>query len=144
MPSAWIAASSSGLRRRPARCRSRRRRWPICWKGSTGGIHGRPGGRRARAERINLRIPAFWGITPDPICDSLRRMDADRQAIRDEVATLKEALAVERAKALEIAAELAVARAKASENSALIGQQKLRIANWSARSTASGLSVHRV
>ena len=33
-----------------------------------------------------------------------------------------------RAKALQIAAELAVARAKASEDSALIAQQKLRIA----------------
>ncbi len=55
-------------------------------------------------------------------------MDADRQAIRDEVAALKEALAIERANALEIAAELAVARAKASEDRALIAQQKLRIA----------------
>ena len=41
---------------------------------------------------------------------------------------LKEALAVERAKALEVVAELAVARAKASEDRALIAQQKLRIA----------------
>jgi hypothetical protein len=48
-------------------------------------------------------------------------MDADREAIPDEIAALKEALA-------EIAAELAVARAKASEDSALIAQQKLRIA----------------
>ena len=55
-------------------------------------------------------------------------MDVDRQAIRDEVAALEEALAIERAKALEIAAELAVARAKASEDRALIAQQKLRIA----------------
>ena len=55
-------------------------------------------------------------------------MDADRRAIRDEVAALKEALAIERAKGLKVAAELAVARAKASEDSALIAQQKLRIA----------------
>jgi transposase len=55
-------------------------------------------------------------------------MDADRQAIPDEVAALKEALAIERARALEIAAELAVARAKASDDSALIAHQKLRIA----------------
>ena len=48
--------------------------------------------------------------------------------IPDDIVALKEALAVERAKALEIAAELAVARAKASEDSALIAQQKLRIA----------------
>jgi hypothetical protein len=54
-------------------------------------------------------------------------MDADREAIPDDIAALKEVLAVERAKALEIAAELAVARAKASEDSALIAQQKLRI-----------------
>jgi len=55
-------------------------------------------------------------------------MDADREAIRNEIAGLKEALAVERTRALEIAAELAVARAKASEDQALIAQQKLRIA----------------
>jgi transposase len=29
----------------PARCRSRRRRWPTCSKGSTGGIPNRAGGR---------------------------------------------------------------------------------------------------
>src|ERR1700710_2993454 len=46
----------------------------------------------------------------------------------DSIAALKEALATDRAKAFEIAAELAVARAKASEDSALIAQQKLRIA----------------
>src|SRR5246127_4864953 len=55
-------------------------------------------------------------------------MDAGREAIPDDIAALKEALAVERAKALEIAAELAVARAKAAEDSALIAQQKLQIA----------------
>jgi transposase len=31
-------ASSSGLRRRTGRYRSQRRRWPICWRGSTGVI----------------------------------------------------------------------------------------------------------
>jgi len=55
-------------------------------------------------------------------------MDADREAIPNDIVALKEALAVERANALEIAAELAVARAKASEDAALIAQQKLRIA----------------
>jgi hypothetical protein len=55
-------------------------------------------------------------------------MDADRNAVPDDVAALKEALAVERAKGLEIAAELAVARAKASEDEALIAQQQLQIA----------------
>src|SRR6201997_2430279 len=55
-------------------------------------------------------------------------MNADRDATPDEVAALKKALAVERAKGLEIAAELAVARAKASEDEALIAQQKLQIA----------------
>lgn len=39
MPSVWTAAGSSGPRRRMARCRSRRRRWPICLKALTGGIH---------------------------------------------------------------------------------------------------------
>jgi len=55
-------------------------------------------------------------------------MAAEREAIPNDVAALKEALAVERAKGLEIAAELAVARAKASEDEALIAQQKLQIA----------------
>src|SRR5215813_13300085 len=114
MPSGWSVASSSGPPHRPAQCRSRRRRWPICSRGSTGGIHNRPGGRRARAEHINLRPRSLWGITTQPICDSLRRMDADREAIPDEVAALRETLALE--------------RAKAAEDSALIAQQKLRIA----------------
>jgi len=52
----------------------------------------------------------------------------DTEAIPGDLATLREALVAERAKALEIAAELAVARAKASEDAALIAQQKLRIA----------------
>src|SRR5258708_16102019 len=55
-------------------------------------------------------------------------MDTARDALPDDIAALKEALATERAKALDTAAELAVARAKASEDSALIAQQKLRIA----------------
>jgi transposase len=55
-------------------------------------------------------------------------MDADRDAVPDDVAALREALAAERARGLEIAAELAVVRAKASENEALIAQQKLQIA----------------
>lgn len=56
-------------------------------------------------------------------------MDADRDAVPDEIAALKKALAVERTKGLEIAAELAVARAKVSEDEALIAQHKLQIAN---------------
>ncbi|MGY4627080.1 IS66 family transposase [Bradyrhizobium sp. USDA 4486] len=48
-------------------------------------------------------------------------------AAPDDVAALKAALAAERAKGLEIAAELAVARAKASKGEALIAQQKLQI-----------------
>ena len=55
-------------------------------------------------------------------------MNAARDAAPDDIAALKEVLAIERAKGLEIAAELAVARAKASEDTALIAQQKLRIA----------------
>ncbi len=56
-------------------------------------------------------------------------MAAERDAVPDDVAALKEALAVERAKGLAIAAQLAVARAKASEDEALIAQQKLQIAS---------------
>jgi transposase len=55
-------------------------------------------------------------------------MDTARDALPDDITALKEALIIERAKGLEIAAELAVARAKASEDVALIAQQKLRIA----------------
>ena len=54
-------------------------------------------------------------------------MDAARDAIPDDIAALKEALRIERAQALQMAAELAVARAKVSEDLALIAQQKLRI-----------------
>src|SRR3954447_16507022 len=55
-------------------------------------------------------------------------MNPGRDALPDDIAALKEALAAERARALDIAAELAVARAKASEDTALIAAQKLRIA----------------
>src|ERR1700694_790232 len=55
-------------------------------------------------------------------------MDTARDALPDDITALKEALVLERAKALEVAAELAVARAKASEDVALIAQQRLRIA----------------
>jgi transposase len=55
-------------------------------------------------------------------------MDAARDALPDDIAALKEAVMTERAQASKMAAELAVARAKASEDLALIAQQKLRIA----------------
>ena len=55
-------------------------------------------------------------------------MDPARDALPDDIAALKAALLVERANALEVAAELAVVRAKASEDLALIARQKLRIA----------------
>src|SRR5271163_400267 len=55
-------------------------------------------------------------------------MDTPRDALADDITALKVALASERAKALDIAAELAVALAKASEDTALIAHQKLQIA----------------
>src|ERR1700686_1978974 len=55
-------------------------------------------------------------------------MNAADRALVQEVAALKAALAVAQTMGLEVAAELAVARAKASEDVALIAQQKLRIA----------------
>lgn len=55
-------------------------------------------------------------------------MDADRATSPDDIVALKEALAAARAKALQVAAELAVAQAKASQDSALIAYQKMRIA----------------
>jgi transposase len=55
-------------------------------------------------------------------------MDAANDALPDDIDALRAALFIARATALEAAAELAVARAKASEDVALISQQKLRIA----------------
>src|SRR6202007_2334400 len=55
-------------------------------------------------------------------------MDPARAVLARENAALKAALVVAQTKGLEVAAELAVARAKASEDMALIAQQKLRIA----------------
>src|SRR5271155_4468241 len=55
-------------------------------------------------------------------------MDPAPESLPDDVAALKAALIAERARCLEVAAELALAQAKASEDMALIAQQKLRIA----------------
>jgi transposase len=55
-------------------------------------------------------------------------MDADRNALPNDVDALKDALLVERARAFEVTAELMVARARAVEDVALIAQQNLRIA----------------
>lgn len=55
-------------------------------------------------------------------------MDTARAVLARENAALKAALAVAQTKGLEVAAELTVARAKASDDMALIAQQKLRIA----------------
>jgi transposase len=55
-------------------------------------------------------------------------MNAAGHALAQEVATLKAALASAEARGLRAAAELAIARAKASEDTALIAAQKLRIA----------------
>jgi transposase len=55
-------------------------------------------------------------------------MNAAGHALAQQVFALKAALATAEAKGLQVAAELAVARAKASEDTALIAQQKLRIA----------------
>jgi transposase len=67
-------------------------------------------------------------ITNGTNCDSLHRMEADRAVISAELSSLREALAAERAKGLEVTAELAVARAKGSQDDALIAHQKLQIA----------------
>ncbi len=55
-------------------------------------------------------------------------MNEAGHALAQEVAALKAALASAEARSLQAAAELAVARAKASEDTALIAAQKLRIA----------------
>ncbi|MGH6878631.1 MAG: IS66 family transposase, partial [Rhizomicrobium sp.] len=55
-------------------------------------------------------------------------MDSARDTLPDDISALKAALIIERARALEVAAELAVARARASQDMALIAHQKLRIA----------------
>ena len=55
-------------------------------------------------------------------------MNTARDTLPDDIGALRAALIIERAKALEVAAELAVARARASQDMALIAHQKLRIA----------------
>src|SRR5271154_4701247 len=55
-------------------------------------------------------------------------MNEAGQALAQEVAALKAALAKAEARGLQAAAERAAARAKASEDAALIAAQKLRIA----------------
>jgi transposase len=55
-------------------------------------------------------------------------MAADREASPDDIAALKEALAVERARSLEIAAELAVARANGVDPQAWLADVLARIA----------------
>ena len=55
-------------------------------------------------------------------------MDSARDTLPDNIGALKAALIIERANALEVAADLAVARARASQDMALIAHQKLRIA----------------
>src|SRR5271155_2203057 len=55
-------------------------------------------------------------------------MDGAHDGLPGTIDALKAALISERAKALEAAAELAIARARASQDMALIAQQKLRIA----------------
>src|SRR5271154_7177688 len=55
-------------------------------------------------------------------------MNTARDTLPGDISALRAALIIERAKALEVAAELAIARAKASQDLALIAHQKLRIA----------------
>jgi transposase len=55
-------------------------------------------------------------------------MDATDDALPNDIDALRAAFIIERAKALEVAAELAIARAKASQDMALIAHQRLRIA----------------
>ena len=50
-PSGLSAAGSSGRRRRGVRCRSARRSWATCLRGSIGGTRFGPGDRLARADR---------------------------------------------------------------------------------------------
>ena len=75
-----------------------------------------------------LPSAAFLAIANRAVHDSLHAMDGARDGLPDDIGALKAALIIERAKALEVAAELAVARAKASQDMALIAHQKLRIA----------------
>ncbi len=97
-----------------ARFRSRRRRWPICSRGSTGGIHSSPSGRKARvsAEKIRGRLDfgapqiagnmihfASWTPKPSPSRRKRRAESAARRRAR-----------------------------QASEDMALIAAQKLQIA----------------
>jgi transposase len=71
------------------------------------------------------------------------------EPLPNDVAALKAALVAERDKSFEIAVELAVARAKASEDTALIAAQKLRIAKlerqiYGQRSERSARQIEQV
>jgi transposase len=80
------------------------------------------------AEPKKIAVACILGTPNHAIYDPLRFMDAARAVLARENAALKAALAVAQTKGLEVTAELAVAHAKASEDMALIAQQKLRIA----------------
>jgi len=82
------------------------------------------------------------------VCDSIGRIDTGSAGLPSDIETLKVALIVERAKALEAAPELAIARAKASQDMALIAHQKLRIARlerqlYGQRSERSGRLIEQ-
>jgi transposase len=88
----------------------------------------------ARQRRIGARTSIFQE-SAGRIRDSILVVDAELTALPDDIDALKAVLTIERAKMRELvterdvgAAELAVARAKASDDSALIAHQKLRIA----------------
>ncbi|NEU99557.1 hypothetical protein FNJ47_27940 [Bradyrhizobium sp. UFLA 03-164] len=89
--------------------------------------------RPQRGPRRKIRRLALWGVTTRSICDLLRRMDEDREAIPDDIAALMEALAIEPVKAFEITSR--TSKGAGLRSSALIAQQKLRIASSSIRST---------
>ena len=84
-------------------------------------------GERGLSRKISAP-PRFFCSAKRVVHDSLDVMDEVPGDLPDDAGALKAALIVERAKALEAAAELAIARAKASQDMALIAHQKLRIA----------------
>ena len=136
MPKDWSAAGSSGHHRPMVSFRSQLHSLATCSRGSTGDIRNKPGVRWQRDEPKNIRLGAQDIVAAHERCViPCGRGGRETADLPNDVDALKAALTVERAKMPEVvaerdagAAELAVALAKASEDLAMIAQQKLRIA----------------
>src|SRR3954462_7705968 len=120
MPSGWSTVASYGPRQPTARWRSRRRSWPTCSTGSTGGTRDILGDRRSPAELRQVDSAAWRGGTLASGFDSIGGVNSP--------APLPTELAEAHALILQQRQELAAAEARASGAAAMIAHLKLVIA----------------